>query len=568
MALSPLEEAALAAYTPAVAQDVGASLAAQYPNGVANYSAPGTGPAYDENMVYRFDTGNKIQVPDGKGGWVTRNAAPVVFQPGQKYVLASKDGTNILGEASTPEELQELIALSDANKSDWDLYRANPSGDITPGAQLFGRHPVSNLPLYLIGAGMLAATGAGALGLGAGGGGAGGLSGITGASAGNAALASLANVPIAAGLPATTAGLGAGVSAIGGAAGAGGGAIGGGATLGGVGFGTSTTGLTPIVVPGIKGGLTFAQTLAGLAPGVGIPGATAALGGGTPPGTGPSTTAGLDDIIEVAGKPGVTAWDKFVLPAINTAVTVPSVNVPSVNPPTTATETTGTDPIKVVGQPVKPYIPPITIPPVFTDIPPVNAPELPTDLGSPELPGKTGPKVPWGRIISGVLGGLGGASGSGSTPYLGTGARDPIFSAKLPPSSLPGGVSSMSARPVPEQNWYEYGFHPEQSFFNTSAPGYTPEPGKTPGMARGGDFAVRGPGTGRSDSIDAKLSDGEYVMDAETVALLGDGSSKAGAQKLDRFRVNVRKHKGRDLARGKFSVKAKMPEAYMAGGHT
>ena len=35
---------------------------------------------------------------------------------------------------------------------------------------------------------------------------------------------------------------------------------------------------------------------------------------------------------------------------------------------------------------------------------------------------------------------------------------------------------------------------------------------------------VRGPGTGRSDDIPAVLSDGEYVIDSESVALLGDGS--------------------------------------------
>lgn len=79
-------------------------------------------------------------------------------------------------------------------------------------------------------------------------------------------------------------------------------------------------------------------------------------------------------------------------------------------------------------------------------------------------------------------------------------------------------------------------------------------------------FAVRGPGTGRSDDIPAVLSDGEYVMDAETVALLGDGSSAAGAKKLDDFRINIRKHKGRHLAKGKFSANAKRPEAYLAGG--
>lgn len=90
-------------------------------------------------------------------------------------------------------------------------------------------------------------------------------------------------------------------------------------------------------------------------------------------------------------------------------------------------------------------------------------------------------------------------------------------------------------------------------------------------MRRGGgvpNFAVQGDGDGREDAIPARLSDGEYVIDAETVALLGNGSSKAGAAKLDQFRVNVRKHKGRELAKGKFSADAKRPEAYLAGGRT
>ncbi len=81
-----------------------------------------------------------------------------------------------------------------------------------------------------------------------------------------------------------------------------------------------------------------------------------------------------------------------------------------------------------------------------------------------------------------------------------------------------------------------------------------------------GGYAVRGKGTGRSDEIEALLSDGEYVMDAETVALLGDGSNEAGAKRLDEMRVSLRKHKGKNLAKGKFSVNAKRPEAYMAGG--
>jgi hypothetical protein len=45
--------------------------------------------------------------------------------------------------------------------------------------------------------------------------------------------------------------------------------------------------------------------------------------------------------------------------------------------------------------------------------------------------------------------------------------------------------------------------------------------------------------------------------------MLGDGSSKAGAQRLDQFRANIRKQKGRELAKGKFSPNAKRPEEYV-----
>lgn len=92
---------------------------------------------------------------------------------------------------------------------------------------------------------------------------------------------------------------------------------------------------------------------------------------------------------------------------------------------------------------------------------------------------------------------------------------------------------------------------------------------KAPAMAQGGLNAmsrfVRGGGTGRSDEIDAKLSDGEYVIDAETVAMLGDGSSKAGAKRLDEMRASIRKHKGKVMARGKFSPDAKSPLTYLKG---
>jgi hypothetical protein len=67
------------------------------------------------------------------------------------------------------------------------------------------------------------------------------------------------------------------------------------------------------------------------------------------------------------------------------------------------------------------------------------------------------------------------------------------------------------------------------------------------GMAMGGLTALagggrylRGPGDGTSDSIparigdrqEARLADGEFVIDARTVSELGNGSSNAGAKKL------------------------------------
>ena len=91
---------------------------------------------------------------------------------------------------------------------------------------------------------------------------------------------------------------------------------------------------------------------------------------------------------------------------------------------------------------------------------------------------------------------------------------------------------------------------------------------ETPRLSKGGAlsqvaYLARGAGSGRADTIDARLSDGEYVMDAETVALLGDGSTKEGARRLDAMREQLRQHKGKSMARGKFSANAKSPLAYL-----
>jgi hypothetical protein len=92
----------------------------------------------------------------------------------------------------------------------------------------------------------------------------------------------------------------------------------------------------------------------------------------------------------------------------------------------------------------------------------------------------------------------------------------------------------------------------------------------TANVARGGALRAvanftRGSGDGRADTVDARLSDGEYVIDAETVALLGDGSNEEGARRLDKMRQEIRMHKGKALAKGKFSPAAKSPLNYLKG---
>jgi hypothetical protein len=76
--------------------------------------------------------------------------------------------------------------------------------------------------------------------------------------------------------------------------------------------------------------------------------------------------------------------------------------------------------------------------------------------------------------------------------------------------------------------------------------------------------AVHGAGDGQSDDIPAMLADGEYVIDAETVAQIGNGSTKAGAQALDKFREGIRAHK-RGAPLDKIPPKTKALTSYLKG---
>lgn len=156
-----------------------------------------------------------------------------------------------------------------------------------------------------------------------------------------------------------------------------------------------------------------------------------------------------------------------------------------------------------------------------------------------------------------------------------------------------GGLQAMQPAPAPQVSYYTWGQLPQELWPVQNTPPLTQaqedaeddllgegEQGFAYGgiaeegplsvlSAEGGspdvEGPVAGPGTGRSDDIDARLSDGEYVIDAETVALLGDGSTAAGAEALDRMREAIRRHKGAALSKGKFSPAAMSPLDYLMG---
>jgi hypothetical protein len=191
---------------------------------------------------------------------------------------------------------------------------------------------------------------------------------------------------------------------------------------------------------------------------------------------------------------------------------------------------------------------------------------------------------PLGGLVGGALGkAIGGLFGGGkkkkarkaaeqaafAARMQNVGTLPASFTAQLPAANLPS-LAARQPTTMPQQDWNRYGMGPEQQFF-TSAPAAAPAaaPVATPPMAAmaplpvgyaEGGLAVS---HGRSDDVPALLSNKEYVIDAETMALLGNGDPDAGADMMDKWRVNIRKHKGKHLAKGEISPDARMPDDYL-----
>lgn len=73
---------------------------------------------------------------------------------------------------------------------------------------------------------------------------------------------------------------------------------------------------------------------------------------------------------------------------------------------------------------------------------------------------------------------------------------------------------------------------------------------------------VEGEGDGTSDSVPAMLANGEFVIPADVVASLGNGSNEAGASVLDQFLKTIRDHKHSKGSKG-LPPESKGPLAYL-----
>lgn len=163
----------------------------------------------------------------------------------------------------------------------------------------------------------------------------------------------------------------------------------------------------------------------------------------------------------------------------------------------------------------------------------------------------------------------GGLAQAGMAPGMGQGRMPPAGMGQGQMPNIPQGMSQNPGQGM--QRPQRMNRNPRTSYYQYGTPPTEGGQAQPPMMNRGGalnmvrSYNMGGGADGRSDDVDALLSDGEYVFDAETVAMLGNGSSEAGARRLEEMRKQVRMHKGQNLAKGNISPDAKSPLEYLKG---
>jgi hypothetical protein len=126
------------------------------------------------------------------------------------------------------------------------------------------------------------------------------------------------------------------------------------------------------------------------------------------------------------------------------------------------------------------------------------------------------------------------------------------------------GTNPAAYAPTASQSFVPTQSVPTQSFNEGGGvEGHNPTFFSPGGLASMENTYVKGEGDGTSDSVAAMLANGEFVIPADVVSKLGNGSNDAGANVLDEFlstiREHAQKHNPKDLP-----PDSKGPLAYLA----
>jgi hypothetical protein len=148
-------------------------------------------------------------------------------------------------------------------------------------------------------------------------------------------------------------------------------------------------------------------------------------------------------------------------------------------------------------------------------------------------------------------------------------AQGNLYEASVSPlaqqQQQPAGIGGLpSARPAVPYEMFGPGPEPEgMAYGGPVYMAYGGLAGIAPQQYAAGGRFLSGPGDGTSDSIraniegkqEARLADGEFVLPADIVSHIGNGSSKAGAEKLYAMMDNIRRARTGTAKMGK-TIKA------------
>lgn len=171
--------------------------------------------------------------------------------------------------------------------------------------------------------------------------------------------------------------------------------------------------------------------------------------------------------------------------------------------------------------------------------------------------------------------------------------KTPQIYGNTPLQSVVGPNRSINPASIPAGGWQNYGAQPQQPYFQNNQANF---PAGYQGLAKGGalsmrpkppggalmacsggamaqggrplstahgDHYVRGGDPGQSDTRNARLSDGEFIMDSGTTSRLGGGNSEAGARGMEAIRRAI---KDDTASKGIVQKKPKSPQHYAQVG--